>query len=131
MYQPRPVGSLTPKIYNSGNRIVQGPGWVAFQQEMIHETRVIPTDGGRTPARNVKGVDGEVGRPLGGRYARRGDEDLKPESALRQVSLSEEARMTERFTRRRREHARIQDDGGGPEEVDGAVDVDAAVSAGR
>ncbi len=28
-----PLGSLTPKIYNSGNRIVQGPGWVAFQQE--------------------------------------------------------------------------------------------------
>ncbi len=38
-------GSLTPKIYNSGNRIVQGPGWLAFQNEMIHETRVIPTDG--------------------------------------------------------------------------------------
>ena len=38
-------GSLTPKIYNSGNRIVQGPGWVAFSNEMIHETRVIPTDG--------------------------------------------------------------------------------------
>ena len=40
-----PMGSLTPKIYNSGNRIVQGPGWLAFQNEMIHETRVIPTDG--------------------------------------------------------------------------------------
>src|SRR5688500_11176874 len=37
--------SITPKIYNSGNRIVQGPGWLAFTNEMIHETRVIPTDG--------------------------------------------------------------------------------------
>jgi hypothetical protein len=37
--------SITPKIYNSGSRIVQGPGWLAFQNEMIHETRVIPTDG--------------------------------------------------------------------------------------
>jgi hypothetical protein len=34
-----PMGSQTPKIYNSGNRIVQGPGWVAFSNEMIHESR--------------------------------------------------------------------------------------------
>jgi hypothetical protein len=38
------LNSITPKIYNSGS-IVQGPGWLAFQNEMIHETRVIPTDG--------------------------------------------------------------------------------------
>ena len=30
LHQPRHRGSLTPKIYNSGNRIVQGPGWLAF-----------------------------------------------------------------------------------------------------
>lgn len=39
------LNSITPKIYNSGSRIVQGPGWLAFQNEMIHETRVIPLDG--------------------------------------------------------------------------------------
>jgi hypothetical protein len=41
------LNSITPKIYNSGSRIVQGPGWLAFSNEMIHETRVIPTDGRR------------------------------------------------------------------------------------
>src|SRR4051812_37627089 len=41
------LNSITPKIYNSGSRIVQGPGWIAFSNEMIHETRVIPTDGRR------------------------------------------------------------------------------------
>ena len=34
----------TPGVYNNGIQIVQGPGHVALQREMIHETRVIPTD---------------------------------------------------------------------------------------
>src|SRR5204863_3964199 len=29
------LNSITPKIYNSGSRIVQGPGWLAFSNEMI------------------------------------------------------------------------------------------------
>jgi hypothetical protein len=32
-------------IYGNGNRIVQGPGMVAISYEMIHDTRVIYTDG--------------------------------------------------------------------------------------
>jgi len=34
----------TPGVYNNGLQIVQGPNHVALQREMIHETRVIPTD---------------------------------------------------------------------------------------
>ena len=34
----------TPGVYNNGMQIVQGPNHVALQREMIHETRVIPTD---------------------------------------------------------------------------------------
>ena len=32
-------------MYNNGNQIVQGPGYVVFRNEMIHESRVIPLDG--------------------------------------------------------------------------------------
>jgi len=32
-----------PGVYNNGLQIVQSPGYVAIQKEMIHETRVIPT----------------------------------------------------------------------------------------
>jgi hypothetical protein len=39
------AGSVLPVIYNNGNVIVQAPGYVAFVNEMIHETRVIPLDG--------------------------------------------------------------------------------------
>jgi hypothetical protein len=39
------AGSVLPVIYNNGNVIVQAPGYVAFVNEMIHETRIIPLDG--------------------------------------------------------------------------------------
>jgi len=42
------VSSILPAIYGNGTRILQGPGYVVIQSEMIHETRVIPIDR-RTP----------------------------------------------------------------------------------
>ena len=36
-------GMMFPGVYNNGLQIYQGPGFVAIQKEMIHETRVIPT----------------------------------------------------------------------------------------
>ena len=38
-------GSIARVVYGNGNRIVQAPGVVAITYEMIHDTRVIPTDG--------------------------------------------------------------------------------------
>jgi hypothetical protein len=37
-------GSMMPAIYGNSYRIVQGPGYVAIQYEMIHEARVIPLE---------------------------------------------------------------------------------------
>jgi len=39
------VGSVLRVVYGNGNRIVQAPGVVAFSYEMIHDTRIIHTDG--------------------------------------------------------------------------------------
>jgi hypothetical protein len=39
------VGSVLRVVYGNGNRIVQGPGMVAFSYEMIHDTRILYTDG--------------------------------------------------------------------------------------
>ena len=36
---------MLPVGYNGNLQIVQGPGYVAIEQEMIHDVRVIPTDG--------------------------------------------------------------------------------------
>ncbi len=37
--------SMFPFMYNNGMRIFQAPGLVAIQMEMVHETRIIYTDG--------------------------------------------------------------------------------------
>ena len=39
------VGSVLPVPYGNGNRIVQAPGLVVISYEMVHDTRVIYTDG--------------------------------------------------------------------------------------
>ena len=36
---------MLPEGYNSNLQILQGKGYVAITQEMIHDTRIIPTDG--------------------------------------------------------------------------------------
>jgi hypothetical protein len=93
------MGSLTPKIYNSGNRIVQGPGWLAFSNEMIHETRVIPTDGRPTVSPLIKSWMGtSVGKWEGDTLVVT-TTGLKPESAISQNVLSDQGRLIERFTR--------------------------------
>ena len=45
-----------PTIYGNSSRIVQGPGYIAIQYEMIHETRVIPIDKDPRPhpARSIR-----------------------------------------------------------------------------
>jgi hypothetical protein len=48
------AGSMLPVIYNNGNEIVQGPGYVVLRNEMIHESRVVPLDGRPHPGADVK-----------------------------------------------------------------------------
>jgi hypothetical protein len=38
-------GSMMPAIYGNSYEIIQGPGYVAIQYEMVNELRVIPLDG--------------------------------------------------------------------------------------
>jgi hypothetical protein len=51
--------SMMPYRYNGGLRIVQAPGYVVFQLEMIHEARVIPTDGRAPLAAEIEQYLGE------------------------------------------------------------------------
>jgi len=50
---------MMPYRYNGGFRIEQGPGYVVFNVEMIHEARVIPTDGRKPLDPAVKQYLGE------------------------------------------------------------------------
>ena len=55
-------GLMMPSIYNNGLQIVQGPGFVAIQKEMIHETRMIPTEPRPAPG---PGLSSWLGIPQG------------------------------------------------------------------
>jgi hypothetical protein len=92
------LNSITPKIYNSGSRIVQGPGWLAFQNEMIHETRVIPTDGRPQVGAGVKNWMGtSVGRWEGDVLVVE-TRNIKSESPINGQPLSDQGVLIERFT---------------------------------
>jgi hypothetical protein len=47
------IGSIFPRPYGNGLRIVQSPGYIAITHEMIHDTRVIPLDGRPHPGGNI------------------------------------------------------------------------------
>jgi hypothetical protein len=53
-----------PTIYGNSSRIVQGPGFVAIQYEMIHETRIIPV-GPEPRAHLPKSLELDMGDPRG------------------------------------------------------------------
>jgi hypothetical protein len=50
--------AIFPTVYNANTRIVQAPGVVALTYEMIHDTRVIHTDGRSSPSGSVRGYHG-------------------------------------------------------------------------
>ena len=90
-------GLMMPSIYNNGLQIVQGPGHVAIQKEMIHETRVIPTEARPAPA---PGLTAWLGVPQG-RWE--GDtlvvETTNFNGRAPYRGSSENLTLTERFTR--------------------------------
>src|SRR5215467_2441513 len=47
-------GSMMPAIYGNAYEILQGPGYVAIQYEMVHETRIIPLSAQPHPGPGVK-----------------------------------------------------------------------------
>ena len=102
--------SMFPFMYNNGMRIFQSPGVVALQMEMVHETRIIPTDGrpaipgvignwmgesrGRWENGNALVVETTNFRP-GPSITNIGTTGSPPEN---DTPVSHQARMLERFT---------------------------------
>jgi hypothetical protein len=91
-------GSMMPAIYGNSYRIVQAPGFVAIQYEMVHETRIIPLDGSPHVAPAIKGHMGD------GRGRWEGDtlvvesRNFRDESVYRGANAATLV-VTERFTR--------------------------------
>ena len=104
--------SMMAYRYNNGIKIFQAPGMVVLSLEMIHEDRIIYTDG-RPPLKAVaQALHGRAARPLGRQHARRQDHELQVEGpsgtnlgvygthrAGNRWPVSEQMKTTERFTR--------------------------------
>jgi len=88
---------VEPSGYNNGVQIVQGPGSVAIEKEMIHETRVIPINAGPHLGSKLKLWAGDAR----GRWE--GDslviEVANFDGRAPLFGASNNARLTERFTR--------------------------------
>lgn len=97
------AGSIIPVIYGNGLEIVQTPGYVAIRYEMVHDTRIIPTDGRAHLPASVKSYMGDaVGHWEGNTLVVEttnfnGKMGIGPNGGG--VPGSEDMKLTERFTR--------------------------------
>lgn len=102
--------SMLPMQYNNGIRIFQSPGVVAIQLEMIHEIRIIPTDGRSPIPTTIQNWMGESrGHWEGGNTLVVETTNLRPGPSATNIvttgsppendtPISTEARIVERFT---------------------------------
>jgi hypothetical protein len=93
------VSSMLPTIYNFGNQIVQGPGYVAIRNEMIHEARVIPVDGRAHVGPKIRTYMGDSRGHWEGNTLVVETTNFNDQTGAAGGFFSDAAKLTERFTR--------------------------------
>jgi hypothetical protein len=90
---------MMPEGYNSDLQISQGPGYVAVTQEMIHDTRIIPTDGRPHLPANVQQWFGDPRGHWEGDTLVVETTNFTNRTTLQQAPTTDKMKVTERFTR--------------------------------
>jgi hypothetical protein len=90
---------MMPVGYNSNLQIVQGTGYVAVVQEMIHDTRVIPTDGRPFSDSKIPLWMGESRGHWDGDTLVVETTNFTTRTAIQQTPTSDALKVTERFSR--------------------------------
>jgi hypothetical protein len=99
------AGSILPVVYGNGLEIVQTPGYVAIRYEMVHDVRIIPTDGRPHLSSNIRSFMGDaVGHWEGKTLVVETTNLLGDRMAIGVngdggAPYSEDMKLTERFTR--------------------------------
>ena len=88
---------MLPSFYNNNYQIVQGPGYVAVMVEMIHDVRMIPTDGRPHLPSNVRLWMGDPRGHWEGNTLVVDTTNFTEKTAFR--GSSENLHLVERFTR--------------------------------
>ena len=93
------VGSMLPgNLYNKGNRIIQAPGIFVIQNEMVHETRIVPTDGRPHRGKDIRTYMGDARGHWEGESLVVESTNFNDRSAYRNANAAT-LRLVERFTR--------------------------------
>ena len=90
---------MMPVGYNSTLQIVQGQGYVAIVQEMIHDTRIIPTDGRPHAPAEIKQWMGDSRGHWEGDTLVVETVNYRSSGVHSNNMVSDAAKVTERFTR--------------------------------
>ena len=90
-------GAIFPTVYNANTRIVQAPGVVAITYEMIHDTRIVFTDGRTHVGSAVRGYHGDSRGRWEGDTLVVDVTNFSPKSDYR--GAGETLHLVERFTR--------------------------------
>ena len=97
------VGSVLPVVYGNGNRIIQAPGQVIISYEMVHDTRVIYTDGRPHIGKGIRQLLGDSRGHWEGNTLVVETTNLTDKTSIglngNGLRHSEEMVMTERFAR--------------------------------
>jgi hypothetical protein len=103
--------SMLPFRYNNGVQILQAPGYVIVNLEMIHDSRIIPLDGRPLPPKSVTNWMGESRGHWEGNTLVVETDNIRPgaapinaatiggpQPAWNTVPMTDKAHVTERFT---------------------------------
>jgi hypothetical protein len=97
------AGSILPVVYGNGLEIVQTPGYVAIRYEMVHDARIIPTDGRAHLPASVRSYMGDpVGHWEGNTLVvetTNFNDKMGIGANGGGIPQSEDMKLTERFTR--------------------------------
>ena len=94
---PQEGPPMLPVVYNNNLEIVQGPGYVAILQEMIHDVRIIPLDGRPHISPEIRLWRGDSRGRWEGNTLVVDTTNYTSKTAFR--GSTESLRVTERFTR--------------------------------
>jgi hypothetical protein len=89
---------MMPAGYNSDLQIAQGPGYFTVVQEMIHETRVIPTDGHPHLPGEIKSWMGDPRGHWEGDTLVVETTNFNGRKQVQQAWVTDKLKVTERFT---------------------------------
>jgi hypothetical protein len=90
---------MLPQGYNANLMIVQGPGYVAIEQEMIHDVRIIPTDRSPHLPASIRSYLGDSRGHWEGNTLVVDTTNFKAPIVFRGFEADQELHVVERFTR--------------------------------